>query len=69
MCFVSSKTVTPRFSYIDPENDYVKVYTMYVNGTVGPWDDVWIQIGCFGTMSRKRVTFVNIFNATATPWQ
>jgi hypothetical protein len=56
MCFVRSETETPRFSYINPETDHVEVYTFYVNNTAGIWDDIWIQIGCFGSMSRNLET-------------
>lgn len=64
MCFVSTTTGTPRSSHINPEKGYVKVYTFYVNGTAGPWDNVGLQIGCFGASFKNIDNFVKIFQGT-----
>jgi hypothetical protein len=50
ICFLSTVSATPRLSYINPENDHVKVYLYYINGTAAPLENVWLRIGCFGAM-------------------
>jgi hypothetical protein len=55
ICLVSSTTHTARVFATNPENDFVKVFILYVNGTAAFWMEVTFRLGCFGAMERKMV--------------